>query len=265
MQAHVTQKGQSLIEILFAMAIFTMGIVTIGYLIISAIDSLRYGSEAMQARLLVEEGIEAVASIRDGDFDALVPGTYGLVLNDGTWLLLDPPDTQGKYSRTIDINDVDADIKEVVSTVTWTSFGDRVKTVTLGTHFSHWMQGGGDADSLDINTASAVLEGVGMSLSGIELLNTGGTDITITDIVAEWTPSSLLQNIVIQGSSVYEASTSAPISSGENIDISDYTIVTSSGTHTIDPITFDETVTGSLLRMTFVLGDGSRRSILMSL
>lgn len=265
MHTQVSQKGQSLIEILFAMAIFTMGMVTIGYLVISAIDSLKYGSEAMQARLFAKEGIEAVASIRDRNFDMLVPGTYGLVLSDGVWLLLDPPDTQGKYSRTIDIHDVDADIKEVVATVTWTSFGELSKTVTLGTHFSNWMHRGGDADSLSINATSAVLDETGMSLSGVELSNTGGTDITITNMIVEWAPSSLLQNIVIQGNSVYEASTSAPISSGENIDISDYTLVPSSGVHLIDPITFDATVAGSPFRITFILGDGSTRSILISL
>ena len=76
-------RGQSLIEMLFAVAVFTIGVVTIGYLVFDSFTSLRFGKETMQARLLASEGLEAVRTIYEDDFALLESGTYGLALQNG--------------------------------------------------------------------------------------------------------------------------------------------------------------------------------------
>ena len=116
MQTRTLQQGQSLIEIIFAISIFVIGVVTIGYLTIDAFTSMQRVTDSTQARLLAVEGIEALVSISDAEFD-ITAGTYGLALEGGIWTLIKTPDEQGKFTRTITIHSIDDDTFEVASQV----------------------------------------------------------------------------------------------------------------------------------------------------
>lgn len=132
------QSGQSLIEIIFAIAIFTIGIVTIGFLAIDARVSIAEATNMVQARMLAEEGIEAVISIRDKDFDLLTSGTYGLLLVGGYWTLSSAVDNQFGFERTIDIVNIDDDTKDVTSQVRWNSVNGKEKKVLYTIRLTNW-------------------------------------------------------------------------------------------------------------------------------
>lgn len=261
MHSYTTQRGQSLIEILFAITVFTIGVVTIGYLIISGLNTLHYATESTQARLLASEGIEAVTAIRDGDFDQIPAGTYGLMLNEGRWMLASTSDTQGKFTRTITIEDIDVDTKDVISHVVWSVFGGSEKNITYTTRLSNWMQTNGDAGDLAVYTDSVTVMASSTIVSGLRLKNNGDTSIVVTNIRIVWDAPILLERITISGMDVFTASTSASVASGTDINITDYTLEAFSGFHAIDAIVFNGDLGSSNLVMLLTLLDGSIRSV----
>lgn len=259
-----SQKGQSLIEIVFAIAIFTVGVITVGYLIITALTSLHSATEATQARLLAIEGIEAVRAIREGGFDNILTGTYGLVLEQGLWTLTSSSDTEGIFSRTITTEDIDIDTKEVTSRVSWNVFGTREKNISYTTRLSNWKQTGGEAGGLLVSTDNIILEASSTVLTGLSLQNNNETDITLTKMTLSWSTPALLEHITIDGFDIFTASTSAPAASGTEIDIADYSIGGSSGTHPFDTISFNTSIEGSNFVILFTMQDGSVRSIYLT-
>lgn len=257
-------RGQSIIEILFAIAIFTIGVVTIGFLVFDAQTSLRNAREETHASLLAREGLMAVRTIRDDDFDNLNAGTYGLVLQDNRWELDSEPDTTGKFTRTVSIEDIDLETKTVTSTVSWEFSDVRPKEVTYVTRFTDWQQTRGDAEVLEVDTAAAALV-LGIDLTGITLTNTDAEDITITGMTLQWNGGSQLNNIVIDATSVYLAATSSGATSGEFIDIDDYTLTSGSGIHTLSSVLFDADTSETDFILMFILSDGSRRHVVVEL
>lgn len=97
------QKGFSLIELLVAMTVFTIGVSSVIFLTLDAHTVSRRSTERTQAILLAQEGLEATRSIRDGDFENLVNGSHGLVLQDGKWVFSNTSDTVGKFTRTVSV------------------------------------------------------------------------------------------------------------------------------------------------------------------
>ena len=261
MYISMTQKGQSLIEILFAITIFTMGVVTIGYLIISGLNALHYTAESSHARFLASEGIEAVTSMRDGDFDQIPTGTYGLIVHEGHWALASSSDIQGKFTRTITIVDVDTDTKDITSNVVWSMFGGSQKNITYTTRLTNWNQTKGDAGDLNVVTEGISLNASSTEVSGLRIKNMGTTRIVITSMTIFWNAPVHLERITIGGNDVFTASTSAPIASGVRIDTTDYTLEPLSGFHTIDAFVFDGSLGNSNLTVLCTLSDGSVRSI----
>ena len=58
-------KGQALVELLIAMGIFLVGIVSLAYFFLDTYLSGRVAKEITIANFLAEEGVEATRSIRD--------------------------------------------------------------------------------------------------------------------------------------------------------------------------------------------------------
>lgn len=97
------QQGYSLIELLIAMSIFTIGVATVIFLVLDAGVTSTQGGERTQAILLAQEGLEAVRSIRDSDFESLGNGTHGLVLQNGKWIFQNTFDINGQFTRTLSV------------------------------------------------------------------------------------------------------------------------------------------------------------------
>lgn len=264
MRVNKLQQGQSLIEIIFAISIFVIGVVTIGYLTIDAFTSMQRVTDSAAARLLAAEGIEALVSIRDNGLQNIAAGNHGLVLAGGFWTLAGESDEKGQFTRTISIDEVDTDVVEVTSLVTWNVFGGRERSVSYKTLLSNWTQTKGEAGELAVSTQNVSLISFDTEVIGLFLQNESEEDIIITDIAISWDTTALLTRVAIEDVEVFNASTSAPIASGVEIDIADYTVTAASGFHHINSIMFDSNVAGSNLVIIFTLGDGSTRSVYVS-
>ena len=260
MPAHSLQQGQSLIEIIFAISIFVIGVVTIGYLTIDAFTSMQRVTDSTQARLLAVEGIEALVSISDAEFD-ITAGTYGLALEGGIWTLIKTPDEQGKFTRTITIHSIDDDTFEVASQVAWTIFGGRERSVLYESLLSNWRQTKGEAGELAVSTDNVSLISFDTEVIGLFVENEGEAAITITDMSFAWGMGALLTGVSIEDTVVFSASTSAPAASEAELDIVDYTIEAGSGFHHVNSLLFDGSVAGSNLVVSFTFEDGSVRSV----
>lgn len=252
-------------EIMFAMAVFTVGVVTIGYLIIDALVSLQYGTESARARLLAAEGIEAVESIRDGGFDLVSAGTYGLVLNQGLWKFSTSSDHEGKFTRTITILDSGENYKEVKSQVVWSMFGGSQKSISYTTRLTDWQQTGGEAGGLVLSISDVTLTASGTELVGLSFQNSSEENILITGLTVSWDAPALLARVTIAGTDVFNASSSAPVTSGTAIDITNYNVSAYSGSHFIDAMAFNGDVGSSNFIVSFTLQDGSKKSAYISL
>jgi hypothetical protein len=135
----LSETGQSLFEVLLALAIFTIAVTTIAHLFLGSHYSAIHSLEKTQAILLAKEGIEAVRSIRDANFENITTTTNaGIVLVDNKWTLQNAPDKIDKFTRRIDIGEVDTGIWQVTSTVTWISPTGRQFAVSLSEYLTSW-------------------------------------------------------------------------------------------------------------------------------
>lgn len=135
-------SGQSLVEVLLAVAIFAllMGAVIASFNDIFVSEYLTgHRTEALR---MAEEGLEASRAIRDRDFQELVAGSYGVVLSGNQWAFFGANDTRGIFTRTVEISEPDAETRYVTSTVSW-SDGGVARSVSLRSTITDWQAGGG--------------------------------------------------------------------------------------------------------------------------
>ncbi len=257
MPVNNSQQGQSLIEILFAMAIFIVGVVTIGYLVIESGTSLYYSNDLIQARLLATEGIEAAISIRDENFALLTEGEHGLIILDGVWQLSSSSDEFGKYNRTITIADIDRDNKNITAAVQWTMFGGREKSVSYTTRVTDWHQTQGEAGSLEVYTDSVMTNASGTVLYGLAFKNIGDENVVIDTLTFDWDSLVSLSGLTIDGTEL----ASSTFASGAEIDVADIVLESQSGIHSVDSITFDGNIENTNVLLSIRFRDGSVRSM----
>ena len=81
------EGGQTLIELLIAIALFIAVVSALTYLILDSYVAGRVAKQATKANFLAEEGIEAVISIRDNDWSGLAAGDHGLAISGNNWVL----------------------------------------------------------------------------------------------------------------------------------------------------------------------------------
>jgi prepilin-type N-terminal cleavage/methylation domain-containing protein len=139
----VNNKGFSLLELVLAIAIFSLAAFSTGYLIIDATRTTDANTKKIQGSMLAIEGIKAVRSIRDTNgFAELTSnvGDNGLSFTNGVWSFDGTFDTStdGIYTRIITIGTTDdSNIIIATSTVSAESGGRTIAT-TLVTEFTNW-------------------------------------------------------------------------------------------------------------------------------
>jgi hypothetical protein len=105
--------GQSVVEIVVALAIFVFLVAALGSLLLGGFSSLERSTRLIQARALGQEGVEAVRAIRNRDWNELVYGRSGVEVSGGRWIFSGEGTTEeiGRFTRTIDFEPVyrDAD------------------------------------------------------------------------------------------------------------------------------------------------------------
>ncbi len=133
------QAGFSLLELVLAIAIFSISSFAIVSLLIDSTTSTRFYSERIEAQLFAKEGIEAVKSIRDADWSALIDGDHGIDDSGGLWVLSSSSDLiNDKYTRVINIFSENSYSKILTCTVSWNLTPVRNVNITLKTVITDW-------------------------------------------------------------------------------------------------------------------------------
>lgn len=133
-----SQHGISLVEILVAGGIFALVISALIGSYLTGQESTALAGTRERAVLLADEGIEAVRSMRDGDWDNLSDGTYGLAFVGDVWTLNGMSDTTDIFTRAVTISTISDTAKEVVVEVTWQQNAQRTGTLQLETRLTDW-------------------------------------------------------------------------------------------------------------------------------
>jgi len=137
-------RGFSLLELVLAIAVFSLSSYGIATVLIDANITTRFGTERIEALFYAKEGVEATRSIRDNNWSAwseLADGDYGLINNNSLWSLSSTsnPIIDDKYIRTINLTtQADGQTKLVISTINWDLTPSRKVNVSLSTIFSNW-------------------------------------------------------------------------------------------------------------------------------
>lgn len=131
-------KGFSVVEVLLAVSVMALIITGFTGAIIYGQESTVVAASQARATFIAEEGLEAVRNIRDSGFANLTDGTFGLSTSSSQWSFNDSADVTDNFTRDINITSVDANRKQVVSTVTWQQTPSRTGNVALTTYLTHW-------------------------------------------------------------------------------------------------------------------------------
>lgn len=136
------KKGFSLIEIILAVAIFAL---VAGLFIFAFIDSYKINEKARDwrtATILAEEGIEAVRSIRDRDYDEVPKNqAYGLVMDNGQWKLVSGYQEKiDKFTRQLRFDSTVSATKgiRIISAVSWQALGGLNQQIELYSLVTNW-------------------------------------------------------------------------------------------------------------------------------
>lgn len=129
----VNKNGQSLIEVIVAMAIFALMATAMIGLSLGSFNSLQRGGDNTEARALAMEGIEAVRSIRDGAWNELIINQSAVEVSGGQWIFTGEGTTEtlGKYTRTITIENVCRNVTDDIITCPGSYTDPHSKKVTV--------------------------------------------------------------------------------------------------------------------------------------
>lgn len=133
-------KGQSLVEVLLALGVFTLGASAVAYLLLVAQSSSRQRLEHVQGVLLCEEGIELSSVIASSDFALLREGTHSISLQSGMPTLDGDTGTVGIFTRTLTVEDVSSTTKKVTAQVSWNFSPVQDNSVEFTRMMSNWKQ-----------------------------------------------------------------------------------------------------------------------------
>ncbi len=101
-------SGQSVVEVVVALAIFVFMAAALGSLLLGGFSSLERSTQLIEARALAQEGIEAVRAIRNRDWNELAYSRSGVEVSGGRWVFSGEGtiDSVGQFERTIDFTPV---------------------------------------------------------------------------------------------------------------------------------------------------------------
>lgn len=132
-------NGFSLIEVLLSVSLFSFVITALVGAFIYGQESTAISGTRSRAILLAEEGLEASRNIRDKSFADLTNGEHGLAISESNrWVFSETSDIADIFTRQIVISAIDANRKQVISTVTWRQTPQRSGSVSLITYLTNW-------------------------------------------------------------------------------------------------------------------------------
>ncbi len=102
-----SKSGQSILEVIIAMAIFGLISAAMITLSIGGFLTLEQGGEHTEAEALAQEAFEAVRAIRDTDWDSLTCGNCVVSVSGNQWVIASSTsETIDQYTRTIGLSDI---------------------------------------------------------------------------------------------------------------------------------------------------------------
>jgi hypothetical protein len=115
------------------------------------------------------------------------------------------------------------------------------------------------ADVLMVNVFAAYIGGASNRyLYGVTMQNaTNSKTITIDRMVVTWNNSRKLQNVLINGVSVFSGSVSSPA----DLNISNFTLNAGASTYPLTYIQFNNSMANAVMSIRFVMTDGSTRNV----
>ncbi|MBP9802787.1 MAG: hypothetical protein KBD14_00560 [Candidatus Pacebacteria bacterium] len=150
------QKGFMMVELIVISAVLMIIVIAASYVAKKSIEVSSRTLHTVEASFLLEEGAEVMRILRDTNFDNTDPAIEGtsnqyLTLVSGTWSLVDAPQTNGIFTRIININPVyrdsttadivtsggtlDTGTSKITITVSWTE-GTETLSKTLSFYLS---------------------------------------------------------------------------------------------------------------------------------
>ena len=144
------KKGILTIEILIVVAIIAVTLTSLLGLVSFSLRAATLIKESTLADTLAKETIEAVRSIRDGEWNKITNGNHGITNISGYWDFSGTENIIDGFTRTILIEDVqrdandnivesdgvnDPNTKKVTATVSWKS-----KKVEIITYLTNWKE-----------------------------------------------------------------------------------------------------------------------------
>lgn len=259
---NIFRSGFSLVEVLLTIAIFAMLITTFSSSLIYGQESERLSGDRARATFLAEEGLEAVRSMRDGNFSDLAAGTHGLAISENKWIFSGSSDATDIFTREIIVVDNGVAEKIITANVFWKQNEQRNGLISLETRLNNWrIANPTEAQQLAVNTNSSQIESGGtFQVSNIDIENIGIEDVTIASMQVSWSGVSSGANLVgisMDGNSVWTGSDAT----GSLQDISDFTVALAGGTYPLVFI-FDKTVNGISFDVTFIMTDGFTKEVI---
>jgi len=136
-------KGFSLLELLLALAIFSLGSYAIGVLLFDSIMTTRVATDRSEALLYAQEGITTATQVRDTEGWAnLIDGNHGVSASTtGYWYLTSNPSDliNNKYTRVVNVTaSTSAWEKIITSSVSWSLTSGRPMSISLKTYLTNW-------------------------------------------------------------------------------------------------------------------------------
>lgn len=216
-------RAFSVVEVLLAIAVLVLLVTAIvGAIIYGWQDTVLAGMR-QRAAMLAEEGLEAVRSIRDENFDNLSDGQHGLAISSNKWFFSGTHDITDIFTRQITVSTIDVDTKQVISTVTWQQSPQRTGTVSLTTYFTNWQArsfcGWANPKQVSSLNLSGTADGLKVQVQGdyaYMVRNGGIPDFVVIDVTNPVSPLLIgsldlpgtPRNIAVSGDYAYIASDS---------------------------------------------------------
>ncbi|OGE86659.1 MAG: hypothetical protein A3J48_01825 [Candidatus Doudnabacteria bacterium RIFCSPHIGHO2_02_FULL_46_11] len=260
-------KGFSLVEVILSASIFALLLTAVIGAIIYGQMSSALSGDRQRAVFLAQEGLEAVRSIRDNDFDLLTNGPHGLIIKQGQtafWDFTGSSDITDGFTRQIQISSLDGATKQITSTVTWPQNLQRAGSVSLASYLTDWedtLAPPTQASYFTVDTAAMQISPTDNSrVVGITIQNSSASPIVIDRMRLNWSGvvgTTRLNNITINGASVW----SGNANSGANINIANFNLAADSTVYPITWFDFNRNITGITFSIQFTMLDGSIKTV----
>ncbi len=137
----MNKRGFSLLELVLAIAIFSLGSVALATMLIDANLSTRLATDRTEALFYAKEGISAVRSLRDNSWASLTNGEHGLDNSSAPPFFSGSSDEiDSKYTRVVTVSEISSSTKNIAINISWDLTPARIASTTLETVLTDWKQ-----------------------------------------------------------------------------------------------------------------------------